>query len=226
MGSGLGIVLAFFAAYFAFIAGHNIAVLWLLAVLSFAFAGYRVWVKERKAFLALKNEMPRMKGRFHQVYFSPLLVGSLEHDGIEGYVVIQVSLGNVGTLRTSIHEFKLRITTDTGTFDGREVSGDGLGYLRSGGDPVRETYPLEVWKINKNPLGEGYSRGHLEQERWLRFSFVGLPANLAEEGAFESNVRSMTLLATDIDETTHEIPGGFPVNNQGSIVECPNVKVY
>jgi hypothetical protein len=56
MGAGLGILLGFLAAYFAFIAGHNIAFLWLLALLSFVFAGYRVWLKEHKAHLAIIEE--------------------------------------------------------------------------------------------------------------------------------------------------------------------------
>jgi hypothetical protein len=49
MGSGLGVLFAFAAAYFAFVTGHSIAFLWLLAFLAFLFAGYRVWVKEHKA---------------------------------------------------------------------------------------------------------------------------------------------------------------------------------
>lgn len=55
MGGGLGIILAFLASYFAFIAGHNIAVLWLLALLSFLFASYRVWVRERKKAIAAEQ---------------------------------------------------------------------------------------------------------------------------------------------------------------------------
>lgn len=223
MGSGLGIILAFLAAYFAFIAGHNIAVLWLLAVLSFVFAGYRVWVKERRAILAVKGDLPKMKGRFHQVYFSPVLIASLDEEGrIEGYVTIQASLGNVGTLRTSIHEFRLTLTTDNFVYEGQEVFPEGLAYLPKGANQETDSYPLHVWMINKNPLGDGYSRGYLEQERWLRFRFVGLPTTFAEKGVFESNVRSITLLATDIDETTHEIQANLPRNNQGTIIPYPN----
>jgi hypothetical protein len=36
MGGGLGIILGFLAAYFAFVAGHNITALWALALLSFS----------------------------------------------------------------------------------------------------------------------------------------------------------------------------------------------
>jgi len=53
-----GVALAFLAAYYAFIAQHNIAVLWLLAFLSIAFASYRVWVKERRAYLE-ERKKPR-----------------------------------------------------------------------------------------------------------------------------------------------------------------------
>jgi hypothetical protein len=42
MGGSLGIIFSFLAAYFAFVAGHNIAALWVLALFSIAFASYRV----------------------------------------------------------------------------------------------------------------------------------------------------------------------------------------
>ena len=50
MSGGIGVLLAFLAAYFAFIANHSIAVLWLAALIAFVFSGYRVWKHDRKAF--------------------------------------------------------------------------------------------------------------------------------------------------------------------------------
>ena len=77
MGSGLGVALSFLAAYYAFVAGHNIALLWLLALLSFVFAGYRVWVKEHKAREAAEAslERPKLTGFFQEAssnyYYDP-----------------------------------------------------------------------------------------------------------------------------------------------------------
>jgi hypothetical protein len=69
MGSGLGIVFAFAAAYFAFVAGHSIAFLWLLALLSFLFASYRVWRREYVARVDAESCLlqPKLTGFFHDV---------------------------------------------------------------------------------------------------------------------------------------------------------------
>lgn len=124
MGSGLGVVLAFLAAYFAFIAGHNIALLWLLALLSFLFAGYRVWVREHKAreVADLGLGRPRLKGFFQessaQFYYDELrrsgeLSAMFEPKPILGTdIVIYVRIVNVNPIPTTLHNFSLRIESE------------------------------------------------------------------------------------------------------------------
>jgi len=46
MSGGIGIILAFLAAYFAFIQNHSIAVLWLAALVACVFACYHVWRRQ------------------------------------------------------------------------------------------------------------------------------------------------------------------------------------
>lgn len=77
MAGSLGVLFAFLAAYFAFIAQHSIAILWLLSCLSIAVASYRVWVKERRRLLAerqllleekAKNAKPELRVEVLEVY--------------------------------------------------------------------------------------------------------------------------------------------------------------
>src|SRR5688572_32917992 len=89
MGAGLGILCMFLAAYFAFIANHNIALLWILALLSFLFASYRVWAGAYRQYLQERerNELPELKGQITTVmgskgqlqtrYLQPLTGGNV-----------------------------------------------------------------------------------------------------------------------------------------------------
>jgi hypothetical protein len=54
MSGALGVLLAFLAAYFQWIANHGRAALWLCAFLAFLIASYQVWRKERQTVEALK----------------------------------------------------------------------------------------------------------------------------------------------------------------------------
>ncbi len=82
MGSGLGIFLAFLAVYFAFVLKHNIAALWLLALLAFLFASYRVWVKEHRGMSAeqVKNAKPLIVGHIIEVITEKTISQKYEFD--------------------------------------------------------------------------------------------------------------------------------------------------
>jgi hypothetical protein len=124
MGGGLGVALGFLAAYFAFIAGHNIALLWLLALLSFVFAGYRVWVKEHRARELAESglERPKLTGFFQEAsanyYYDEFrrsgeLAAIFEPKPILGMdIVIYVRIVNVNPTPTTLHNFTLMIESE------------------------------------------------------------------------------------------------------------------
>jgi hypothetical protein len=124
MGSGLGVALSFLAAYFGFVAGHNIALLWLLALLSFVFAGYRVWVKEHKAREAAEVglERPKLTGFFQEAssnyYYDEFrrsgeLSAIFDPKPILGTdIVIYVRIVNVNPTPTTLHNFSLVIESE------------------------------------------------------------------------------------------------------------------
>jgi hypothetical protein len=102
-----GVALAFLAAYFAFIAQHNIAVLWLLAVLSISVAAYRVWVKERRAYLAErdKNENPEIKGEIvevHDEWFVPAKASEDTDTSLEYFFTIKARLYNARSVPSTL----------------------------------------------------------------------------------------------------------------------------
>jgi hypothetical protein len=56
MSGSLGVLLAFLAAYFQWVANHGRAALWLCAFVAFLIASYRLWRKERQKVEALKTK--------------------------------------------------------------------------------------------------------------------------------------------------------------------------
>lgn len=124
MGSTLGIVLSFLAAYSAFVSGHNIALLWLLALLSFVFAGYRVWAKEHIAREAavVGLEGPKLTGFFQEAaadyYYdqyrrSGELSAIFDPKPILGTdIVIYARIVNVNPTPTTLHNFSLVIESE------------------------------------------------------------------------------------------------------------------
>jgi hypothetical protein len=66
----VGLIFSFFAVYFAFVAQHNIAALWLAGLISFAVASYRIWAKERRLLLEerSKNAKPEIRVEVLEVY--------------------------------------------------------------------------------------------------------------------------------------------------------------
>ena len=124
MGNGFGIILSFLAAYFAFVARHNIASLWLLAVVSFVFAGYRVWVKEHKAreTAEFSLDRPKLTGFFQEAssdyYYDEFrrsgeLSAIFDPKPILGTdIVIYVRIVNVNPTPTTLHNFSLVIESE------------------------------------------------------------------------------------------------------------------
>jgi hypothetical protein len=115
MGAGLGVAFTFGAAYFGFIAQHNIAALWLLALLSFLFAGYRVWLKEHHKFLETQAR-PVLIGLFQgKAELEPY---PYENDGT-GSLIVKKRLGTIvetkvrivatNSIPTTIHDLSLGI---------------------------------------------------------------------------------------------------------------------
>lgn len=122
MGGGLGIAFMFGAAYFAFIAARNIAFLWLLALLAFVFAGYRVWLSEHSKNTQTHGR-PKLTGFIQgfQVYsygepFERLsedgralimIPGFQKPDGVE--VILKFRMVNESPTPTTLHNFSLKM---------------------------------------------------------------------------------------------------------------------
>ncbi len=174
-------------------------------------------LEEAETELQIERTEPKLEGRIHQVYFdSPEMpLGASWIDGGEMEISIQVSLGNVRQTETAIHEFRLRVETESRVYEGSEVSMTDIAYseVNSFDLPIAE-YFIDRFEVAKNPLPNGYSRGHMEPERWLRFRITGIPV---AEIDVEERVRQITLLATDIFEITHEVSAVPPWRNRGRV---------
>jgi len=180
MGATFGIVLSFLAAYFAFFAGHNIAFLWLLALLSFVFAGYRAWVRERKAREAAEFDLnrPKLTGFFQDVTTQYVYEKGTSRP-IGSRITIYVHIVNENSTRTTLHDFSLT--------------------AESGDEKVIASYPEEVPLKGEESLQHEktvinlvtYLNDHTKQLRkgigldgYLTFNLrgFGLPKQLEAEG--------------------------------------------
>jgi hypothetical protein len=59
MSGGIGVVLAFAAAYFEWVARNGKTALWVAAAVAFFIAGYRAWLQERRKLEAERNQNSR-----------------------------------------------------------------------------------------------------------------------------------------------------------------------
>jgi hypothetical protein len=123
MGATLGILFSFGAAYYGFVAAHNIAFLWLMALLAFLFAGYRVWLGEHRKNIETQGR-PKLTGFFQgfQVYSygepreqptedgrAIIMIPGFENpDGVE--VILKFRMVNENPTPTTVHNFNLRMT--------------------------------------------------------------------------------------------------------------------
>ena len=206
-----GVALAFLAAYYAFIAQHNIAVLWLLAFLSIAVASYRVWVKERRVYLAErdKNANPEIKGEIVEVHDEWAVPPSRKNEQgkedttLEHFFTIKARIFNVRPVPTTVRfelwlqaphaNCKANRSSLTGLFLRREEHATGIISRTSMMQLVTE--PLtDLDSLGRTPLARGE-----EREGWIRFV---LPKG---NNPARSDIQAICLVVKDIYGGTHFI---------------------
>lgn len=174
----LGLVFTFLAAYFAFVSSHNVAFLWLLAVLSFSLAGYGVWVKERHALVAerAKNAKPEITGAIKEVFFKQERADIrtvAQPSGETGFEVVvdfeftvRIFVKNLGA-PTTIEQYRYRLRLGDRIWEGEKLLLEGQGFHVQRGN-LRE--PLkDIETMNDLPLDHS-------RNGWIRFRVNGAPA--------------------------------------------------
>jgi hypothetical protein len=205
-----GVALAFAAAYFAFVSQHNIAILWLLSVLSFAFAAYRVWVKERRALIAeqTKNAKPEIGGEIEEVHDKWVLPAypkdeKITDTSLEYFFTIKARIYNVRPVPTTLR-FELWLQAPNANFKANRSSLSGLhlrreehatGTLSRTARMQTTTEDLiDLEKLGRTPLALGS-----EHEGWLRFIVP------RADSAYKKDVESLCLVARDVYGGAHII---------------------
>jgi hypothetical protein len=209
-----GVALAFLAAYYAFIAQHNIAILWLLSFLSITIAAYRVWVKERRALLEAqgkllteqtKNAKPEIKGEVIEVYDKWAIPAAKAgtDTSLEYFFTIKARIYNVRPVPTTLR-FELWLQAPRANFKANRSSLSGL-YLRreehATGTLSRTARMqtateelIDLEKLGRTPLALG-----AEHEGWLRFVLH------RADSPYKKDVESLCLVARDIYGGAHII---------------------
>lgn len=214
---GLGVAFVFAAAYYAFVAQHNIAILWLLAVLSIAIAAYRVWVKERRAMLEAqekllieqtKNAKPEIRGEIEEVHDKWVLPAyrdaeKVSDTSLDHFVTIKARIYNVRPVPTTLR-FELWLQAPRANFRANRSSLSGLylrreehatGTLSRTARMQTATEELtDLEKLGRTPLALGS-----EHEGWLRFVIP------KADSAYKKDVESLCLVARDIYGGAHII---------------------
>ena len=214
---GLGVAFVFAAAYYAFVAQHNRAILWLLAVLSIAIAAYRVWVKERRAVLEAqerllteqsKNAKPEIRGKIEEVHDKWVLPAypkdeKIADTSLEYFFTIKARIYNVRPVPTTLR-FELWLQAPRANFRANKSSLSGLhlrreehatGTLSRTARTQTVTEPLiDLEPLGRTPLALGE-----EREGWLRFVIP------RADSAYKKDVESLCLVARDIYGGAHII---------------------
>jgi hypothetical protein len=173
MGAGLGIFFTFLAAYYAFVAQHNIAFLWLLALLAFGFAGYRVWLKEHRALLLeeARNANAEITGGVREVFFEKRNEGitpdvfvetpnGFDFKGLKYSYIFNVRL-YVANQRapTTIERFVVRLKSNDTVHDGEKLPIRDMVVER----PTGRDQIVDIEDLNDVPLVHS-------RNGWLHFS--------------------------------------------------------
>jgi len=201
MGGGLGIFFAFLAAYFAFVAGHNIALLWVLALLAFLFASYRVWAKERRALLAeqTKNANPDIHGEIKEVYFDHEV--SMDKSGPNSAGDFEVFYDFVFTIRVFVKNLGIKTTVE-----GYRLVLDGAGFVHEGERVALDDYYIRRSGMKEGRIDDIETRNDepLETSRsgWLRFVVRGVKGG--ERRPHDIQMK-LELDVIDIRETSHRL---------------------
>lgn len=111
MGGTLGMILVFLAAYYAFIAKHNVAFLWVLALASFLLAGYRVWLNEKRK---LEAELKELTSQLESVLGRPKIIGYFQGVSMIAYGDDSEEVSKDGKVMIMIPGFKKPLGTEVG----------------------------------------------------------------------------------------------------------------
>lgn len=215
MGAGLGILFTFGAAYFAFLNQNNIAALWLLALLSFIFSGYRVWLKEHRNAEEAKAG-PRLTGFFQDVAMD----GYPYEDAGDGTdlrilrnrlgteIKVIVRIVNETPIPTTIHDFSLNLKIDEAEYSAIHAEDDEMlmwferkdGMVHHHREPVSDQCLIQYLGKRKIEIGQPL-------EGVVRFRVPGL---FSDEFPSKEHTTELSLGVQDERGTRH-----FIVNTWG-----------